>query len=87
MLMEKTLKIMKQEAYVQGWQDAADAITEYKLLMEEQKSLVNPFTNLSKPEIISLDKKIFNEYVIIEDRINYASEYITSTITKTKINY
>ena len=27
MLMEKTLKIMKQEAYVQGWQDAADAIT------------------------------------------------------------
>jgi ribosomal protein S8 len=27
MLMEKTLKIMKQEAYVQGWQDAADSIT------------------------------------------------------------
>ena len=27
MLMEKTLKIMKEEAYLQGWQDAADAVT------------------------------------------------------------
>ena len=27
MLMEKTLKIMRQEAYVEGWQDAADSIT------------------------------------------------------------
>ena len=27
MLMEKTLQIMKQEAYLQGWQDAADAVT------------------------------------------------------------
>ena len=27
MLMEKTLQIMKQEAYLRGWQDAADAIT------------------------------------------------------------
>jgi hypothetical protein len=25
--MEKTLKIMKEEAYLQGWQDAADAVT------------------------------------------------------------
>jgi hypothetical protein len=25
--MEKTLKIEKQEAYLQGWQDAADAVT------------------------------------------------------------
>ena len=25
--MEKTLQIMKQEAYLLGWQDAADAIT------------------------------------------------------------
>jgi hypothetical protein len=25
--MEKTLQIMKQEAYLQGWQDAADAVT------------------------------------------------------------
>jgi hypothetical protein len=27
MLMEKTLKIMKQEAYVEGWQDAVAALT------------------------------------------------------------
>jgi len=27
MLMEKTLKIMKQEAYVEGWQDAVSALT------------------------------------------------------------
>jgi hypothetical protein len=25
--MEKTLKIMKQEAYVEGWQDAVAALT------------------------------------------------------------
>jgi hypothetical protein len=25
--MEKTIKIMNQEAYLQGWQDAADSIT------------------------------------------------------------
>ena len=25
--MEKTLKIMKQEAYVEGWQDAVSALT------------------------------------------------------------
>jgi hypothetical protein len=27
MLMEKTLKIMRQEAYVEGWQDAVSALT------------------------------------------------------------
>jgi hypothetical protein len=27
MLMEKTIKIMKQEAYVEGWQDAVSALT------------------------------------------------------------
>jgi hypothetical protein len=27
MLMEKTLQIMKQEAYVTGWQDAVSALT------------------------------------------------------------
>jgi hypothetical protein len=25
--MEKTIKIKQQEAYLQGWQDAADAVT------------------------------------------------------------
>ncbi len=25
--MEKTIKIKQQEAYIQGWQDAADAVT------------------------------------------------------------
>jgi hypothetical protein len=27
MLIEKTLKIMRQEAYVEGWQDAVSALT------------------------------------------------------------
>ena len=44
MLMEKTLKIMKQEAYVQGWQDAADAITS-----KFEESLRGSIENLELP--------------------------------------
>jgi hypothetical protein len=44
MLMEKTLKIMKQEAYVQGWQDAADAITS-----KFEESLRSSIENLELP--------------------------------------
>lgn len=42
--MEKTLKIMKQEAYVQGWQDAADAITS-----KFEESLRSSIENLELP--------------------------------------
>ena len=42
--MEKTLKIMKQEAYVQGWQDAADAITS-----KFEQSLRSSIENLELP--------------------------------------
>ena len=44
MLMEKTLKIMKQEAYVQGWQDEADAITS-----KFEESLRSSIENLELP--------------------------------------
>ena len=42
--MEKTLMIMKQEAYVQGWQDAADAITS-----KFEQSLRSSIENLELP--------------------------------------
>ena len=42
--MEKTIKIMKQEAYVQGWQDAADAITS-----KFEESLRSSIENLELP--------------------------------------
>jgi hypothetical protein len=41
MLMEKTLKIMKQEAYVEGWQDAVSALTkEYE---DRLRSVIEKF--------------------------------------------
>jgi hypothetical protein len=41
MLMEKTLKIMKQEAYVEGWQDAVAALTkEYE---DRLRSVIEKF--------------------------------------------
>ena len=50
MLMEKTLKIMKQEAYVQGWQDAADAITS-----KFEESLRSSIENLELPNFEDKD--------------------------------
>jgi hypothetical protein len=39
--MEKTLKIMKQEAYVEGWQDAVAALTkEYE---DRLRSVIEKF--------------------------------------------
>jgi hypothetical protein len=44
MLMDDTLKKLKQDAYVQGWQDAADSITS-----KFEQSLRNAIENVEVP--------------------------------------
>jgi hypothetical protein len=48
--MEKTIKIMNQEAYLQGWQDAADAITS-----KFEESLRGSIENLELPNFEDKD--------------------------------
>jgi hypothetical protein len=53
MLMEKTLKIMKQEAYVEGWQDAVAALTkEYE---DRLRSVIDKFELPKEYEITNDD--------------------------------
>ena len=51
--MEKTLKIMKQEAYVEGWQDAVAALTkEYE---DRLRSVIDKFELPKEYEITNDD--------------------------------